>query len=284
MSITFGTYLVRPLLPGGTGQIQTSASVSGDTLKRVVVKIGATAASSWDDPAMATVDVPLGDAPGDGSMLYATFTKALASTAAVASWFAELETEGWVSGPVVSGIDLTCKYTAAFPWLKSTIIDLLKQASVDNAPALQDDRQLAIRSAFPRDSHAVPCLSVQVTAVPTGVQLVGDSDMEEPQAGQIARKARGYNITADIISWTDNPEERDVIAPWLGGALMALVDTLPFFGAHEPTVSVNESEDFESLKVPAFLVTGSLNFTAFSDLSFPVPTSYGHLTLKQEAP
>lgn len=284
MSINFGTYLVRPLLPGGTGQIQTAVLVSGDVLKRVVVKLGPAAAASWDDPSMATVDVPLGDTPGDGSMLYASFTKALATNAVVASWFAELATGGWVAGPVVSGIDLTSKYEAVFPWLKPTIIDLLKQAAVDNAPVLQDGRTLAIRSAFPRDSHSLPALSVQVTAVPTGVRLVGDSDTGESQVGKILRKARGYNLNVDLISWTDNPEERDVIAPWLGSALTALVDTLPFFGAHEPTFSVNESEDFETLKVPAFLVTGSLNFTAFSDLSYPVPTSYGHLQLIQEAP
>lgn len=284
MSITFDTYLVRPLLLGGTGQVQTAVSVSGDTLKRIVVKLGAAPAPAWDDPTMATVEVPLGLTPGDGSMLYATFTKALATNAVVASWFAELETGGWVAGPVVTGIDLTCKYTAAFPWLKPSVIDLLRQAAVDSAPELQDGRSLSIRSAFPRDSHSLPCLSVQITAVPTGVQLVGDSDEGESQAGKIARKVRGYNITVDIISWTDNPEERDVIAPWLGGALSALVDTLPYFGAHEPTFSINESEDFDSLKVPVFLVTGSVNFTAFSDLTYPVPTSYGHLTLIQEVP
>ena len=284
MALSFDTYLVRPLLPGGTGQIQTAIKVSGDVLERVIVKLGATAAAHWNDAAFATVEIPLGITPGDGSMRYASFTQALATDAVVAKWFAKLTTGGWVAGPAVANIDLTSKYSAAFPWLKTTIIDLLRQLALEAPPSLQDGRSLAVRGAFPRDSFGLPAMSVQLTAVPTGIQSIGDADEIPNLAGQTARKARGYNVNVDIISWTDQPEEREIIAPWLGSALTVLADTLPYFGAHEPTFSVNESEDFETLKVPAFLVTGSLNFTAFSDLSYPVPTSYGHLHLVQEVP
>ena len=284
VAVSFDTYLVRPLLPGGAGQIQTAIRVSGDTLERVVVKIGLAAAAGWEDATMQTVEIPLGDTPGDGEICYAAFLKAPASEGVVASWFAKLTSGGWIAGPVVTEIDLTSRYAAAFPWMKDTIIDLLKQAAADAPPSLQDGRTLAIRTAFPRDSHAMPCLSVQMTAVPTGFTMIGDSSESGTLTGTAARKVRAYNVNVDIISWTDTPEEREIIAPWLGNACMAAVDTLPFFGAHEPTFSVNESEDFETLQLPAFLVTGSINFTALSNLTFPVPTCFGHLQIVQEAP
>lgn len=280
VTATFDTYLIRPLLQGGTGQVQTA--VRGQGIERVVVKIGASAASAWDDATMKTIEIPLGDTPGDGSMCYAAFSQALASEQAVASWFVKLST-GWQAGPVVQGIDLTSKYSGAFPWLKGTIIDLLKQGVIDNPLHLNDNRTFQVRSAFPRDSHALPVMSVQVTAVPTGVQVVGDASSSGLKVGQQVRKVRGYNVTVDMIAWTDQPEEREEIAPWLGSTCLAVIETLPFFGAHEPTFTLNESEDFETLKVPIFLVTGTINFTAFSDLSYPVPTCYGHIQLVQEA-
>jgi hypothetical protein len=282
--VTFDTYLVRPLLPGGTGQLQTAVTVTGDVLERVVVKIGLAPAASHDDPLLATVEIPLGDAPGNGDLCYAAFMKAVASDVAVATWFAKLTTGGWVTGPVVDSIDLTPKYTAYFPWLKPKVIDLIQQINDEKPPAFRQGRELTIRGAFPRDGFGLPAMSVQFTAVPTGVQLIGDTDSSGTIVGEVKHWARGFNVTVDLVSWSDQPEERDVIAEWLGGALMVLVETLPFFGASEPTFSINESEDFESLKTPAFLVTGSLNFSVWSDLTSPVLNSYGHLQLVQEAP
>lgn len=285
MAIAFSTYLIRPLVLGGAGQIRAAATVSGDTLERIVVKLGLAQSASWDADDSVLVEVPTGDTPGDGGMHATAFhDPGLAHSGIVATFFAKLTTGGWVLGPVVTGIDLEPHYTAAFPWLKTLVISLLKQAYDDAPPKLGDGRELAIRTAFPRDSHSLPALSVQVTAVPTGLQTLGDMDEEGVQVGAPARKMRGYNVNIDLISWTGNPEEREDIAPWLGNACSVLADTLPFFGAHEPTFSVNESEDFDTLKVPAFLVTGSLNFTAWSELSYPVPTSYGHLELIQEVP
>jgi hypothetical protein len=282
--VAFDTYLVRPLLTGGSGQIQTAMRVTGDVLERVVVKIGGAPAASVDDPLLVSVEIDLGDNPGDGSLRYATFHKALADADVVASWFAKLTTGGWVAGPIVDSIDLTAKYSSNFPWLKTQIIDLLQQIQEERPPAFRQNRAMTIRGAFPRDSFGLPAMSVQLTTTPSGAQLIGDTDRVGTLTGQPKHWARGFNATVDIIAWTDQPEERDVIAEWLGGALMVLVETLPFFGAAEPTFTINESEDFESLKTPAFLVTGTLNFSVWSDLTSPVPTSYGHLQLVQEAP
>lgn len=280
MSVAFNIYTVRPLLPGGTGQIQTA--FVGNDVERMVVKLGASAAASWDDASMKTVEITLGETPGDGSLCIATFTQALAAENVVASWFYKLST-GWESGPVVSGIDLRCKYSAAFPWLKGTIIDLLRQGAVDNPPELPDGRVFQIRSAFPRDSHALPVMSVQVTAMPTGIQFVGDAGDDNSQLyGKTVTQGRGYNVTVDMVAWTDQPEEREILAPWLGGVCLSLMETMPYFGAHDPTFTINESEDFETLKVPIFLVTGTINFSAFSKLSFPMPTNYGRIQLVQE--
>jgi hypothetical protein len=280
VAASFDTYLIRPLLTGGMGYIQ--AAVSGD-VKRVVAKIGTAPAASWDDPTLSTVEIPLGDTPGDGTMRDIAFSEGPVTDSAVVTFFAET-TSGWQLGPIVEGIDLSSHFIANFPWFKPLLIQTLQRLEQTNPPQLQDGRRLAVRGAFPRDTKALPRCSVQISAMPSGISVIGNDEDSGNVIGSKAHKTRGYSISVDVIIWSDQPEERDILASWLADALLVVEDTIAYFGAQEPSSSVSEGEDFETLKAPIFLVTGSVNFTAWSSLSFPVPTSYGHLQLIQEAP
>lgn len=285
MGATWQTYLVRPLLPGGAAEVSTAILVdAGDTLQRAVAKVGVAPATAWDDPAALLVELPLGDTPGDGSEQQVAFYGAAASAAAVVSFFAQTAQGGWIAGPVVQPVDLTAHYDSQFPWIKKLVIGLLQQLVAENPPALPTGRVLDIKGAFPRDTKALPRLTVQLSSCTPSEQVIGDSEASPLLRGQTARRTRGYTVTLDLLAWMPEPEMRDAVGQWLGGACMVLVETLEYFGVQNPTFTLQESEDFEVLGVPTFLVTGSFTGTVWTNLSFPVPTPVGHLELVQEAP
>jgi hypothetical protein len=284
MGLTWSTYLIRPLLLGGTGQVTLNVEESGDTLQRCIALIGAAPATAWNDPACMAVELNLGDSPGDGSTTKTPFRGVTSSSTAVVSFFSQEATAGWVAGPVVTGVDLSHHYDSLFPWAKQIVVDMLKQIALENPPALADGRLVAVRVAFPRDSAPLPCVSVQMSSASTNHELLGDMDSNPNIVGKTAKRSRGYNITLDLIGWATEPEQREILAPWLASALNLLVPMLEFYGFEMPSFNLQESEDFETLGFPVFLITGSLSCTIWTELSFPVASSFGHLELVQEAP
>jgi hypothetical protein len=93
------------------------------------------------------------------------------------------------------------------------------------------------------------------------------------------KKVRGtnYNMNVSAVAWCSIPEDRDDIAVWLGKAMEVMVEILPEIGCKEPSASMEEAEDFETLNVPLFVANAHLNTSLWSALTTPANHEFGLL-------
>ena len=98
--------------------------------------------------------------------------------------------------------------------------------------------------------------------------------------GQISQtKGKLYSLQLSIVGWCATPEERSALGAWLGGAMEVVLDAARAIGWEDPTVSFHETEDFETLQVPAFLVSANLTVTVLSTLGVRERNDYPNQTL-----
>lgn len=191
----------------------------------------------------------------------------------VVSFFAKMAGD-WEAGPVLTGVDLTTHGTADFPWVLDWLVDRLQEIAADR-PFLPS-KHLQVRRTYPRDITGWPMLSVQLDSLSTSAQFVGESEGTE---GSNRYEGRVYLATLSIVGWTDKPEDRSRVGQWLMEALSIVMDLASRAGMSESSFSLSESEDFETLGIPAFLVNASFTCLLESHRTNPVRSGYGHLTV-----
>jgi hypothetical protein len=92
-------------------------------------------------------------------------------------------------------------------------------------------------------------------------------------------KGKLWSLQLSIVGWCATPEERSALGAWMGGAMEVVLDAARAVGWQDPTVSYKESEDFEALEIPAFLVSASLSVTVQSALQVNERNDYPNQTL-----
>ncbi len=269
------SYLAEPLPLGGAAKLY--ATFGAGIPLRVVAVIAPAPATAFDDPSGQLYDLVK---KPNGSWSASAFG-ALRGVATI-SWFTfewdkDAQADIWKAGPVVPNVPLDWTYTSQeFPWGKPWVVARLQEVQAQTPPL--GDRPLTITGAFPRATAALPCLSVQVTSLSPASAVVGDLKNSGVLVGSDRSRTRQYTTTINLIAWAETPEDRDLLAPWLGQAMEVLVDAARFAGIEAPDFSIQESEDYEVAGVPLFLVTATLTFTAWSCQSAPVPTGYGRIS------
>lgn len=279
MAATWVTYLLLPLAIGGAGRLTAEVRPeTGKALTAVRVFAGPVAATGATDanPALSRVDL---ESSPDSPWL-ANLWGAPQAAGQVLTWFCAQDGT-WEAGPVVAGVDLSSFWDARFPWAPEWIVARLQEVAAAHPP-LPAGKPLRVSRAFPRDTATWPMLNVQVDSLaPTG-EMIGNlrrstGDTVVPAKGKAL--GRIWQAQLSLNAWCGAPEERSLLAPWLGAALELLLEMGKAEGWKSPTFTLHESEDFATLAVPAFLVTANLSLTLESTLQIPNRTGYGHLVV-----
>lgn len=273
MAAQWNTYFLEPLAIGGAGLL-TAVVVDPVSLApagAIRAFLGPVAAVSEVDPNTALISVDLALQPTQ--VWNAHVWGAPRTTGQVISWFAKMAGV-WVKGPIISAVDLTTKGTSDFPWVLDWLVDRLQEIAADRA--FLPSKFLQIRRTYPRDITGWPMLSVQLDGLtPTG-QFLGESEGID---GTSRTEGRIFMATLSIVGWTEKPEDRSRVGQWLMEALSIVLDVASHAGLSEPSFTLNESEDFETLGIPAFLVNASLTCQLESRRSLPTRSGYGHITV-----
>ncbi len=278
MAAQWNTYFLEPLAIGGAARLSASVvdAVSGLPADAVLCFLGPVAAVSAQDTNPALVLVPLGPSAVGGWSGNVFGAPRVAGQ--VLSWFCEFGGV-WSAGPVVSGVDLSSP--SPFPtisWVLDWIVDRLQEFAADNP--LSANRNLAVRRTFPRDTNGWPMISVQVDQIsPSGSILAESEGAPNPTVGSPLTEGRVFGLSLSLVGWASNPEDRSLITPWLVSALTPLVDVCAFVGMSEPSFSVSESEDFETIGVPAFISTATWNCQIESRWARTLRSGYGSISL-----
>lgn len=272
MSLLWPTTLLRPLAIGGAGRLTaTVLDATGAKVRRVVVKVGPVPALAWDDPSALTVEL---FSKGQGRWS-ASFFGATQEEVSVA-WFAQTA-QGWETGPVLPAVSLKPTFDVAFPWLKGWLVDRLKEVVAVRSP-FPGGKDLGITVAYPRSIQALPALNVQIDSIAPSAAVDGDRLSRDAYLGGVQEEGRLYALNASLVGWCLAPEERDRLTRWLIEAMEVLLDAARHTEFLEPACSFEESEDFNTLEVPLFLVTARFSASALAVLRSPIATEWGHLT------
>ncbi|MBI3131492.1 MAG: hypothetical protein HYZ13_09215 [Acidobacteria bacterium] len=269
MPLLWPTTLLRPLALGGAGHL--TAVVRGAEVSRVIAKVGSVAALAWDDPSALTVELERKGRDRWGG----SFFGGPRGNVAV-SWFAHLA-GAWETGPVVLGASLAPSFEVQFPWLKAWLVDRLKDVAAFRPP-FPGGKELGITVAFPRSLQALPALNVQIDGIAPSLSLAGDRIGRDACLGGTQELGRLYAMNASLVGWCLAPEERDRLTRWLVEAMEVILDAARFTEFLEPACSFEESEDFNTLEVPVFLVTARFSASALAVFRSPVLSESGHLT------
>jgi hypothetical protein len=266
--VTFLGYSVLPFPCGGAGRVRV---VLDSRVEAVVALVGIKPATAWDDATLPSV--PL--AWEEGHEWRGVFFGVSRSPEAYVSIFI-CQDATWSAGPVINPVPLAWAYLDQdFPWIKRFLVARLQEIADQGMP-LGADRRLKISSAYPRDPGTFPAISVQLDAVQPASESVGRLiSGGQDRADRTRVHGTNYNMNISAIAWCSYPEDRDDIAEWLGSAMEVLTEILPEIGCLEPSASLDESEDFETLKIPLFLATGRINTSRWSALKAPAPCEYG---------
>ena len=265
---TWTSYSIYPFPCGGAGRVRV---LLPETVEAVVALVGVDAALVVGSPTHARVDlVP----DSTGLEWHTNFYGAIRSEAVV-SFFVK-EAGVWTAGPVVEGVPLVWAFSGMdFPWVKRWVVDRLQEAALELAP-LGSERSIKVSGAFPRDTGGFPIVTVQVDSVAPAGESVGRALSSVGSLPTL--RGTNYNLNLSVVAWAETPEDRDDMAVWLGNALECLIQTLPGIGCSEPSANLEESEDFQTLDVPVFLVTAHLNTSRWSLMATPNPPEYGLLS------
>lgn len=269
------TYFLEPLALGGAARFSASVvdPVSGLQADSVRAFIGPVAATSATDTNVQLMPVDLASAPV-GMPWIQTLFGAPRLPGLTLSWFASFGGV-WEAGPVVTGVDLSPQGTSEFPWILDWLVDRLQESAQDRP--LASNRNLLVRRTYPRDTTGWPMLSVQVDSVsPTG-QMLGES--EGAAVGGTRDEGRVYSVSISLVGWCDQPEDRSLVGQWLIQSLTPILDVAAYAGMSEPSFTVEESEDFETIGVPAFLSTARFTCLVESRWNRPVRSGYGRVTV-----
>jgi hypothetical protein len=123
-------------------------------------------------------------------------------------------------------------------------------------------------------------LTVQVDQISPSGSLLGESEGAPiPTVGSLLAEGRVFSLGLSLVGWASTPEDRSLITPWLVEALTPLLDVAAYAGMSEPSFSVSESEDFETVGVPAFISTASWNCQIESRWARALRSGYGSISL-----
>lgn len=273
MAAQWNTYFLEPLAIGGAGHL-TAGVVDATTLvpaEAVRAFLGPVAATSEADTNAALVSVDL-VVQTDG--LWTTHIWGTPRVAGqVLSWFVRFGGV-WSAGPVVPAVDLSTYGTSDFPWILDWMVDRLQEFAVDRP--FGANRDLMVRRTYPRDVTGWPMVSVQLDSLTPAVSFTSGSEGTE---GGVHVKGRIYSASISFVGWTDKPEDRSRVGQWLAEALAIVLDIAPHAGITEPTFNLSESEDFETLGIPCFLVNASFNCQLESHRTIPVRSGFGRITV-----
>lgn len=271
MAASWLTYVLQPLAIGGAGQLQVEIRpTAGAAITAIRALIGPVAAASYDDPNPLLVRVEFSLRP-TGVMLASAWGMPKAPGQFVTWWVAE---DGvWAAGPVTTSVDLSPHWIAEFPWAADWIVARLNDALSEHLP-FSGDRMLRVTRAYPRDTSAWPMLNVQVDSMHPAGEFLGQLRRVTEST---VKKGRLWQASISLVGWCSTPEDRSSLARWLGGAMELLCSMGGFEGWVNPSFTLSETEDFETLGIPAFLITASLTVTLESNLQSLVTTGYGHV-------
>lgn len=267
MAFIWTTRTIDPLPIGGAARFQ--AKIDGAT--SVLVVVGTSTVLNPDSLPLDSVALPL----QSGTRGWAgTIWGAHAATKV--SWFAKTGSGPWTVGPV-DAITLPFNYEAEFPLPVGWIVDRISDYAIGCPPL--HSREFAISQAYPRDTAGWPMASVQVDDISTSSQVIHNL-LNGRMVGGKRQVGSAYNVTFSVVCWCATPEDRRAITPWLAGALEALRHcALVHPDLYEPSFTLSESEDFQTLGVPAFLATARFSTTVWSSLLIPETPPIGLVTV-----
>jgi len=267
------TYFLKPLAFGGAALLTARAEDAATLVPATAVRafVGPVPAVSETDanPDLVSVDLAVGS---DGTW-WSHLWGAPRVSGLVVTWFCQIGGV-WTLGPTVTGVDLTTQGSSEFPWVLDWIVDRLQEMAADLP--LPGTKALAIRRTYPRDVTGWPMLSVQLDSLSPAAQFIGES---QGVVGSSLNEGRIYSATLSLVGWTDKPEDRSRVGQWVAEAMDILLDLAPHAGMSEPSFTIEESEDFETVGVPAFLVNSRFTCQLESRRSIPVRSGFGFITV-----
>lgn len=273
MAAQWDTYFLEPLAFGGaaflTAHVEDASSLAPADGVRAF--LGPVAAVSASDPNTALISVDLSLQPSGGWSAHVWGAPRVAGQ--VLSWFTSFGGV-WQAGPAVSGVDLTTQGTSDFPWVLDWVVDRLQEMAADLP--MPGTKALQIRRSYPRDTTGWPMLSIQLDSLTPSTMLLSES---EGVIGGALNEGRVYSASFSLVGWTDKPEDRSRVGQWLVEALEILLDLAPHAGISEPSFTLEESEDFESVGVPAFIVNARFTCLLESRRTVPVRSGFGVITV-----
>ncbi len=272
----WNSYAVRPFGFAGAATflswVLPGSTLAADAITDAQALVSLNPISGPTDPTAVVVPLQLTQ---NGQ----TFQQDLPAGLCHVAFFAKTSGAGWVAGPTMQ-VDFSSAWTAQVDYVKPWVTSTLQRLVSENPPpGLALGASLDVRSSHPKDSIPIPCLSVGFEASPFDVPLLGDSAGASGPNGSILRT--GWHVTITIIMWTAQPEDRDVLAPWLMGAMKVLARLAPFNGLETPTYHISEAEDFSGslYQEPLFNSVCTLTGTTWARLDVPDHNFTGHLTI-----
>lgn len=273
-ALTWNSYLTTPLAIGGAATFYGQVGPNVEAV-RVIIGSGAAPSAEVDDPSFSVNDLSLSSGAWRGTAWGMSRVGGL-----TASWFAKVPDDGgiWVEGPVVEMVDLTPDWATGLAWFPDWVTDRLQEMADTNPPFLS--KSITIRRSFPRDVVGWPTVSVQLDSLAPSAQVIGDFlGASGAVVGSSKEKGRILAMTVSIVGWSATPEDRSRLGVWLGGAVGLLADMGRYAGLIEPSWSMEESEDFDTLQIPAFLVSARINAQVRVNLSTTVRSGVGRVTV-----
>lgn len=276
MALIWPTHLLDPLPIGGAGRCSAHVySDSGGVVEAVAAVLapapGSTPSSPPLDGAVLQLNPPLG-----GGLWLGTFWDAHGCTSC--SWFAKVGGV-WVPGPV-DACALPFVLDSDLPLPLKWVVSRVRDFAAGRPPFAGKD--FVISGSYPRDVSAWPMASCQVDDISLVGQVTRNllASTGSMVGSDTSVFGSAYNVTVSITCWCATPEDRTVLTSWLACALEAVrLCAASFDDFATPTFSLSESEDFETLGIPAFLAVGRITGTVWSRVSAPVSQTSGRVTV-----
>jgi len=268
---------VLPLAIGGAALVYVQMD-SATPYTTVRVFAGLRAPTSALDAGTDLVQVDIGAPTNQALGARGTFWGAPATVGVRVKFYGLTPLGAWEIGPLFAGVSLVPSFAVDFPWSPDWVVARLAEIAI-NLPPFTNGKPLRVTRAFPRDTHSWPAVNVQVDAMNPAGTIVGDyasgaNTAASPGPVLSYSKVRLYGLTLSITGWCGTPEERSLLGRWMGTALEVVLDAAAAIGWPDPSPSLRETEDFETLPVPAFLVNAGLTVTVQATLNATLPSSY----------